>query len=138
MTQPYVFEFPEIGTPETGLISVAENLKNIPFEIKRVFWTHSIPGQTERGNHAHYRNQQILIALQGTVTVHTLSAAGERKVFELKAPNQALYLPPNNWRTMFYSENALQLVLSSEPYSETDYLRDLAAFYSHWQQTPSF
>jgi len=134
VTKPYIFQFPEIGTPETGFISVAENLKNIPFEIKRVFWTHSIPEKAKRGNHAHYRNQQILIALQGTVTIETLSATGEKNTFELTAPDQALYLPPNVWRSMHYSENALQLVLSSEPYSETDYLCDLSAFQEHWKQ----
>ncbi|MBK0401729.1 FdtA/QdtA family cupin domain-containing protein [Adhaeribacter sp. BT258] len=133
MTQPYLFEFPEIGAPEKGFITVAENLKNIPFEVKRVFWTHSIPAQAIRGNHAHYRNQQILVALQGSVTVITTSPSGEEKSFELHSPDQALYLPPNVWRIMNYSENALQLVLSSELYDETDYIRDISDFQNQWK-----
>ena len=133
VTQPYIFKFPEIGTPEIGFITVAENYKNLPFEIKRVFWTHSIPSHAVRGNHAHYLNQQILIALQGTVTVQTISANGEKNTFELQSPNEALYLPPHVWREMKYSENALQLVLSSEPYNEADYIRNFPEFQNHWK-----
>jgi dTDP-4-dehydrorhamnose 3,5-epimerase-like enzyme len=130
MTHPYIIEFPKIGSPEIGYISVAENQKNIPFETKRVFWSYHTPDNVVRGRHAHHKTEMILIATLGRIIVNTEMANGEMSVFSLESPNQGLYLPKYCWHTMQYSHIAVQLVLASELYDEKDYIRDYEVFKS--------
>jgi dTDP-4-dehydrorhamnose 3,5-epimerase-like enzyme len=130
MTNPYIIEFPKIGSTEIGYISVAENQKNIPFETKRVFWSYHTPDNVVRGRHAHHQTEMILIAALGRIVVNTEMANGELNVFSLESPNQGLYLPKYCWHTMQYSHIAVQLVLASELYDEKDYIRDYEIFKS--------
>ncbi|MEW6772649.1 MAG: FdtA/QdtA family cupin domain-containing protein [Bacteroidota bacterium] len=123
-SQPYIIEFHKIGNSVVGYISVAENLKNVPFEIKRVFWTYFTPEELTRGHHAHYKTEQILIAAAGKIIVHTEMPDGEKKAFTLDKPHLGLYLPPHCWHYMEYTHTAVQLVLASEIYDEKDYIRD--------------
>lgn len=123
-TPPYLVEFPKIGNSTVGYISVAEYSKNIPFEIKRVFWTYYTPEELTRGHHAHLKTEQILIATAGRINVYTELPTGEKKSFTLDKPHIGLYLPPYCWHYMEYSHTAVQLVLASELYIEEDYIRD--------------
>ncbi|KAA9327377.1 sugar 3,4-ketoisomerase [Adhaeribacter soli] len=130
MPEPYLIEFPQSGTPETGFISVVENSKLIPFNIERVFWTYATPESCIRGRHAHYQTQLVLIAISGSITVTTETQEGEKQTFELNNPNTGLFIPKAVWHTMEYSGSALQLVLASEPYRPEDYIRDYEVFRS--------
>ncbi|MCX7729072.1 MAG: FdtA/QdtA family cupin domain-containing protein [Bacteroidia bacterium] len=121
--KPYIIEFPKIGNSAVGYISVAENSKNIPFEIKRVFWTYFTPEELTRGHHAHYKTEQILIAVSGKIIVHTEMPDGSKEQYLLDKPHLGLYLPPYCWHYMEYSHTAVQLVLASELYIEADYIR---------------
>lgn len=123
-TEPYFIEFPKIGNSAVGYISVAENTKNIPFKIKRVFWTYFTPEELTRGHHAHYKTEQILIAVAGRILVHTELPDETKKIYTLDKPHIGLYLPPYCWHYMEYSHTAVQLVLASEFYYEEDYIRD--------------
>lgn len=123
-SKPYIIEFPKIGNSSVGYISVAECLKNIPFEIKRVFWTYFTPEELTRGHHAHYSTEQILIAVAGRITVHIEMPDGEKLTYILEKPNIGLYIPPHCWHYMEYSHTAVQVVLSSMLYEENDYIRD--------------
>lgn len=121
---PYLIEFSKIGNSAVGYISVAENLKSVPFEIKRVFWTYFTPEELTRGHHAHYNTEQILIAVAGKIRVFSELPNGEKEVFTLDKPHIGLYIPPYCWHYMEYSHIAVQLVLASNVYDEQDYIRD--------------
>ena len=130
---PYIIEFPKLGEPAIGYISVGENSKDpLPFAVQRVFWTYYTPESIVRGRHAHQRTEQVLIAAAGRIVVTTELANGEIQTFRLEDPFVGLYVPPNAWHTMQYSHTAVQLVLASQPYAESDYIRSHEAFRQRW------
>ena len=128
MLQPKLISFPSIGNLELGYLSIAENFKKIPFEIKRVFWAYYTPDSVVRGRHAHYETEMILIAVAGRIIVTTEMPDKSLEVFVLEKPNQGLYLPKLCWHTMQYSHNSVQLVLASSLYLEKDYIRNYDEF----------
>ncbi|GAA4465504.1 FdtA/QdtA family cupin domain-containing protein [Nemorincola caseinilytica] len=128
---PHIIEFPKLGESPTGYISVTEN-RQMPFEIKRVFWTYFTPESVVRGRHAHYKTEQVIVAAAGRIIVSTENAAGEIEVFTLNEPTQGVYIPPNVWHTMQYSHTAIQLVLASTEYTEADYIRKYDDFRQVW------
>jgi mannose-6-phosphate isomerase-like protein (cupin superfamily) len=130
---PHLIAFSKLGAPEIGYISVVENQELVPFEIKRVFWTYYTPESIVRGRHAHYHTEQILIAVAGRIIVTTESPEGGIQTFRLENPNEGLYVPPNAWHTMQYSHSAVQLVLASSVYNESDYIRSYEQFKEVWQ-----
>ncbi len=123
-SKPYIIEFSKIGNSAVGYISVAEVLKNIPFEVKRIFWTYFTPEELTRGHHAHYVTEQILIAVAGKIVVHIEMPLGEKLSYILDKPYIGIYIPPYCWHYMEYSHNAVQLVLANTLYDEKDYIRD--------------
>ncbi|HEX8327787.1 MAG TPA: FdtA/QdtA family cupin domain-containing protein [Hymenobacter sp.] len=132
---PYLIQFPKLGAPDIGYISVGESAQDpLPFAVQRVFWTYYTPESIVRGRHAHLRTEQVLIAAAGRITVTTELADGTIQIFRLEDPNQGLYVPPCAWHTMQYSHTAVQLVLASQPYSADDYIRDYDAFRERWKQ----
>jgi len=131
--KPYLIQFPKIGSPELGYISVAEVQKNIPFDIKRTFWTYYTPHHISRGRHAHYLTQQVLIAVNGIIKV-TTETNGKQEEFLLDNPHIGVYIPPNSWHTMEYSHNAVQLVFASTLYEEADYIRDYKEFLKYYNE----
>lgn len=131
MTQkPYIIDFPSNGGLEVGYLAIGENFKAVPFEIKRVFWAYYTPDSILRGRHAHHDTEMILIAAGGRIIVTTEMPGLHPQVFILEKPNQGLYLPKHCWHTMQYSHNAVQLVIASTLYKESDYIRDYEQFKS--------
>ena len=133
MQIPFLIEFPKLGTPEIGYISVTEQQHVVPFEIKRIFWTYYTPESIVRGRHAHHATEQVLIAAAGRILVTTELANGEIQLFRLEDPYVGLYVPPCAWHTMQYSHSAVQLALASQPYDEVDYIRDHQVFQQRWK-----
>lgn len=134
---PYLIQFPKLGAPDIGYISVSENGKApLPFEVKRVFWTYYTPENIVRGRHGHHHTEQVLVAVAGRIIVTTELADGDIQLFRLEDPYVGLYVPPCAWHTMQYSHTAVQLVLASQPYAETDYIRDYEAFRQKWASQP--
>ena len=125
---PRIIEFSKIGTSHLGYISIAEKEKSIPFEIKRVFWTYFTPEEVIRGRHAHFETQMFLVAVSGSIAVNTEMPDGKLDVFVLDKPDVGLYIPKLCWHTMQYTHNAVQLVLASSEYSESDYIRNYEEF----------
>ena len=76
---------------------IIENNKNIPFDIKRVFWSYHTPDNVVRGRHAHHETEMVLIAALGRIVVNTEMPDGQLNVFSLESPNQGLYLPKYCW-----------------------------------------
>ncbi|MDO7853090.1 sugar 3,4-ketoisomerase [Hymenobacter convexus] len=130
---PYLIEFPKLGAPEIGYISVTEQQKLVPFDVQRIFWTYYTPESIVRGRHAHHQTQQVLVAVSGRITVTTELADGTIQTFRLEDPNVGLYVPPNAWHTMQYSHSAVQLVMASAAYDEADYIRQYEQFRTVWQ-----
>lgn len=127
--KPFLIEFPKIGKPELGYISIAEN-ENLPFVPKRVYWTYFTPEEVERGGHSHYDLHQILVAVAGKITVTTELLDGDKQEFVLEKPNVGLFIPKMCWRTMKYTHNAVQMCIASIEYDEKDYVRDYQEFLS--------
>jgi hypothetical protein len=124
---PRIIDFPCNGSLEIGYLSIAEK-GNIPFDLKRIFWAFHTPDSVVRGRHAHFETEMILIATSGIITVNTEDIFGKLKTFKLESPRKGLFIPKLTWHTMIYSHNAVQLVLASTEYTESDYIRNYDEF----------
>ena len=79
---PKIIDFQEIGSSALGYITVVEYQKNIPFEIKRVYWTYYTPNNLIRGNHAHKKLEQMIFAVSGQIEFNLESQSGEKSQFK--------------------------------------------------------
>lgn len=131
MNVPHIINFDKIGSSELGYITVAEVQKNIPFEIRRVYWTYFTPHEVQRGGHAHKALKQVIFAVSGSITFNTEGLDGKKQTFVLDHPSQGLYIPELIWRDIRFSHNAVLLCLASELYDESDYFRDYNEFKNH-------
>jgi len=110
-----------------GYLSVIEEEIDVPFEFKRVYYLYNVP-ETARGAHAHKTLQQLLVATSGSVHV-TLDDGLEKKTFVLDKPWKGLMVVPGLWRDMDnFSGGAVLMVLASEHYDESDYIRNYNEF----------
>lgn len=113
---------------ERGRLVALEEMKDIPFEIKRVYYLYETREGVHRGFHAHKNLEQILICIHGSCDV-LLDNGTEKKVISLEKPYEGLYVPNNMWREMYnFSSDAVLMVLASEYYKEEDYIRDYEVF----------
>ena len=129
-----IIQLPKIVDPR-GNLTVAEELKNVPFDIKRAYWVYDVPGGESRGGHAHKRLRQLIVALSGSFHV-TLDNGHERKTYLLNHPWEGLYVETGIWRTLDdFSSGAVCMVLASVPYDEDDYIYEYDDFqkYIHSQ-----
>ncbi len=123
-----IFELPKISDPR-GNLTFIENEIQIPFVIKRVFWTFDVPGGEIRGGHAYYVQNEVIIALSGSFDVVVTDKFGNQTKFSLNKSNYGLYVPAMTWRHMEnFSTNSLGLHLSSSIFNGDDYLRDFEVF----------
>ncbi|WP_213277818.1 sugar 3,4-ketoisomerase [Chryseobacterium indologenes] len=128
MTGPHIINLNKIGSPELGYITISEAQKDVPFDIKRVYWTYYTPQDVSRGGHAHKNLQQLIVAVAGTITFNTEDKDGKKEVFVLDSPNTGLYIPKLVWRDIKFSHSAVLLCLASELYDEDDYFRNYQDF----------
>lgn len=113
---------------ERGQLVALEEWRDIPFEIKRVYYMYETVNGVVRGRHAHKSLEQILICIHGTCKI-LLDNGSEKKVVPLEKPYEGLYISNDMWREMYdFSTDAVLLVLASQPYDETDYIRDYDEF----------
>jgi hypothetical protein len=115
------------GAPVIGYLT-APTVREIPFPIRRVFWTYFTPERITRGRHAHKQTSIVLFALTGKVIVTTETLDGTKKTFVLDKPNVGLLIPPMVWHIQRYSHTAIQLALASRPFEEKEYIRDYKTF----------
>lgn len=122
-----VIDLPKI-LDKRGNLSVIEELKNIPFEIRRVYWIYDVPGGEVRGGHAYKKSEEFIIALSGSFDV-LLDDGENEKIYSLNRSYYGVYIPMGVWRQMQnFSTNSLALVLSSTIYDSDDYIVDYAEF----------
>ncbi len=112
----------------SGNITPVENLKNIPFEVKRVYYLYDIPGGESRGAHGHKELESLIIAASGSFDV-TIDDGHNKKTVQLNRPYFGLHIRPCMWRDIHnFSSGSICLVLASELYNEEDYLRSYEEF----------
>jgi len=126
--KPRIIEFSKVGESSQGFISIAEGSEKLGFDLKRIFWTYFTPESIVRGRHAHHETEMILVAAAGRIVVNTEMPDGSLEVFTLDRPNMGVFVPKKCWHTMQYSHNAVQLVLASTEYNESDYVRGYEKF----------
>ena len=123
-----IIGLPKIYDPR-GNLTVAEQMKNVPFEVKRVYWTYDVPAGERRGGHAHKECVEFIIAVSGSFTVTLDDGKGNRKDFHLNHPWEGLLVPTGIWRTLEdFSSGAVCLVLASELFDEADYFYEYDEF----------
>jgi dTDP-4-dehydrorhamnose 3,5-epimerase-like enzyme len=111
-----------------GNLTSITNSKEVPFDIKRIYYLYDVPGGNSRGGHAHKDLYQIMIALSGSFTV-TLDDGNLKRSFLLNQPYQGLLIPPGLWRDLDnFSSGSICMVLASELYDENDYFREYEKF----------
>jgi hypothetical protein len=120
-----IIELPKISDPR-GSLTFLQEYDQIPYQIKRVFWTYDVPGGEIRGGHAYYKQEEFIIALSGSFDVVITNLDGNTTRFSLNRSYYGLYIPAKTWRHIEnFSTNALALHLSSSIYDNTDYIRDI-------------
>lgn len=130
-----IIQLPKM-TDLRGNLSIIEQLKQIPFEIKRVHWIYDVPGGIDRGGHAFKETEEFIVALSGSFDV-VVNDAEEKKAFSLNRSYFGLYVPKGMWRSMTnFSTNSLALVLSSTVYDEKDYVSNYEE-YKAWRKNSS-
>lgn len=121
------YNFPMYGD-ERGQLVVLEELKDIPFKIKRVYYIYNIPEESVRGCHAHKSLEQILICIRGNCKIR-LNNGTEEKIILLEKPYEGLYISSLIWREVFdFFPDTIVMVLASELYNEQDYIRNYDEF----------
>ena len=122
-----LYRFPPHGDDRGQLIAIEEQ-KDLPFDIKRVYYIYdTLPG-VRRGFQAHRNLQQILICVSGSCKIH-LDNGSETAEVLLDNPTTGLYIANNMWREMYdFTPGAVLLVLASEYYDEADYIRNYDDF----------
>ena len=113
---------------DRGNLTVVQSEGTVPFDIQRVFYIYDIPGGEARGAHAHKTCHQFLVAASGSFEV-ALDDGTEQRTVILNRTVMGLHIPPGIWAAeQEFSSGAVCLVLASEAYDETDYIRDYQAF----------
>lgn len=122
-----VVEFPQFGDARGHLV-VVEELKEAPFELKRIFYIYGTKEKVARGQHANRVSQFLLINLSGSCKV-LVDDGKNREVIELNQPHTGVHLDRLVWKEMYdFSPDSVLLVLSSELYDKTEYINDYEAF----------
>lgn len=125
--EPQFIDFQEHGDWRGQLVALEEN-KNIPFSVKRVYFMYDTLEGVVRGKHAHKKLHQILFCVAGACTV-SLDDGKEKVEVRLDQPSRGLLIGPGIWREMYdFTPGAVLMVLASEYYDESDYIRDYQEF----------
>ncbi|MBV7405705.1 FdtA/QdtA family cupin domain-containing protein [Enterobacter sp. ENT03] len=113
---------------ERGSLVAIENNKNIPFEIKRIYYIFGTKENVSRGYHAHRDLQQVAICVSGHCEFIIDDGINRESVL-LNNPTKGLYIDNNKWREMHnFSEDCVLLVIASKFYDEEDYIRNYDDF----------
>ncbi|WP_434610358.1 WxcM-like domain-containing protein [Pseudomonas sp. D2-30] len=120
-------DFQILGDDRGSLVSIEQG-KFVPFDIKRVYYIYHTAKGVSRGYHAHKQLQQVAICIAGRCRMILDDGASREEVW-LDCPTKGILIEGNIWREMHdFSEQCVLLVLASEPYDESDYIRDYTYF----------
>jgi dTDP-4-dehydrorhamnose 3,5-epimerase-like enzyme len=127
MFEAKLLEFDPKGD-DRGHLVVIEGMKDIPFDIKRIFYIYGTQENVIRGQHANLHTEFVLINLAGSSKVRVNNGEEER-IFSLDRPHSGIYLPKMYWKDMYdFSQDSVLLCLASHPYDAAEYIRDYDEF----------
>tara|TARA_R110002050_G_scaffold299462_1_gene465141 strand:+ start:2356 stop:2760 length:405 start_codon:yes stop_codon:yes gene_type:complete len=127
MTLINTIEFAELGDERGSLVSLEEN-KNIPFDIKRVYYIFGTKDNVSRGFHAHKKLRQLAVCVKGACTIKMDDGCNIDYV-TLDSPTQGLLIEAMQWHEMSdFAEDCVLMVLANDYYDESDYIRDYKKF----------
>ncbi len=113
---------------DKGTLTYADEKHNLPFDVKRVYYTYDIPAGAERGGHSHINLYQLVIAASGSFEIALNDGKQTKNVF-LNNPAKGLLIVPGIWRELInFSTGSVVLVLASDLYIEDDYIRNYSDF----------
>ena len=119
-----MLEFSQRGD-DRGHLVIVEGMKNIPFDIKRIFYIYGSDKDVIRGCHANRESEFVLINVAGTSKVKVRDGKGNEKVYSLDRPHTGVYLPKMIWKDMYdFSEDSVLLCLASTYYDANEYIRN--------------
>jgi len=122
-----LIDFKTLGDERGSLIAIEQGY-NTPFEIKRVYYIFDTKEDVRRGYHAHIDLKQLAICIKGSCTF-VLDDGEVKNELTLSSPNTGLLIEGLLWREMYnFSDDCVLLVLASEHYDESDYIRDYDKF----------
>jgi len=126
MVSGQILKFNLISDGRGSLVSLEEN-SNIPFNIKRAYYLFDL-GNSPRGFHSHKNLQQVMICIAGSLKL-TLEDASGRKDYLLNNASEGIFIGPSTWREMSdFKDGTVVIVIASEVYDESDYIRDYYEF----------
>ena len=128
-------KLPVIQDSIDGCISVAEGNRNIPFDIKRVYYIYKLADRYAiRGKHAHKKLEQVILCIHGSFTM-ILDDGKNKQTIRLSQQSIGIYIGKFLWHTMtLFSDDCVLMVLASDYYKETDYIRNYSEFKSSIQK----
>lgn len=119
------------GNEATGSLSFFESKKDIPFEIKRIYYIYDVPLDSTRGMHAHKKLQQLLWCPYGKIEI-VLDNGKVKETIMLDSPKKGLLVGSGMWRDMYWKKaESVLCVAASDYYDEEDYIRDYDEFIRH-------
>ena len=122
-----LIDLPSLGDERGSLVAIEAN-KHIPFEVKRVYYIFGTQPGVSRGFHAHKNLQQLAVCVAGKCRMLLDDGVNKESVW-LDSPTKGLLIGNNVWREMHeFSDDCVLLVLASEYYDESDYIRDYSDF----------
>lgn len=120
---------PDHGDDRGNLIALEELSEQVPFKVKRVYYAFDTQPGCIRGNHAHRMLKQLVVCVSGAFTFVCEMPDGTRTEHRLDWPNKGLLIEGLVWREIKdFSKDSVMLVLASEHYNETDYIRDYGEY----------
>lgn len=124
------------ATPDRGDLSVMDlpcpewqGVRTVPFQVRRMFWITRMPQLARRGQHAHREGHQFMICPTGGIQVDSIGPDCKKQHLMLQGPEVGLHVPPMHWLDIRnISPKTSLVVLASNDYKESDYIRDYDEF----------
>ena len=117
-----------------GKLIALEEKKDVPFEIKRIYYIYEVESGVRRGFHSHKKLEQVLICVHGSVKI-LLKTPEYEEIIIPDSPKKGLYIGPDIWREMYdFNDGAVLLVLASDFYDEKDYIRDYSEYEAYYKK----
>ena len=124
-----IVTLPRIVDDRDGVLCIMNGLKEIPFDIKRVYYINNLdPKSSLRGKHAHRKLRQVIFCINGCFTL-SLDDGGTQQDILMREDNVGVILEPMLWHTMHdFSSGCVLLIAASDYFDEADYIRNYDEF----------